>query len=158
MYLDRLKEDVGQTWRWLAEGWRHLSERAAHALTYFTPDATAESSDADTRFGVLAVDVSERDRDFLIELEAPGLERDEIDVSIEGTRVLVTGTKRIEHERREGKLRITERAFGSFQRVLPLPAEVTAEGAEASYKRGVLKLRVPKRLAAQNRRVEVLAG
>ena len=160
MDLERIKDDVGQTWRWLAEGWRHLSERAAHALTYFTPETAAEAQapDSTARFGVLAVDVSERDDAFLIELEAPGLDRDEIDVSIEGSRVVVTGTKRIERERREGKLRITERAFGSFQRTLPLPTEVTADGAEAAYKRGVLKLKVPKRRAPQSRRVEVLGG
>ena len=157
MDTDRLKEDFGNTWKRLAEGWRHLSGKAAHALTYFSPTRADEVVE-DARWGILAADVTERDDAFLVELEAPGLDKDEIDVSVENQRLIVTGTKRYESERREGAMRVTERAFGSFQRVIPLPEKVTAEGAEATYKRGVLSLKVPKLAAPASRKITVTTG
>jgi HSP20 family protein len=155
MDTDRIKEDFGNTWKRLAEGWRHLSGKAAHALTYFNPTRSDETVE-DARWGILAVDVTERSDGFVVELEAPGLEKDEIDVSVEDQQLIVTGTKRYENDRREGDMRITERAFGSFQRLIPLPEEVTAEGAEANYKRGVLTLKVPKLMAPAARKIRVV--
>lgn len=154
MDTDRNREDGGSAWKWLAEGWRHLSARAANALTYFRP-GRGEAALADARWGLLAVDVTERDGDFRVELEAPGLAKEEIDVTIDEQRVIVTGTKRVEKERTEGSLHITERAFGSFQRVIPLPARVSAEGAEASYRRGVLTLTVPKASPPGARKISI---
>lgn len=157
MDTDRLKEDFGNTWKRLAEGWRQLSGKAAHALTYFNPTRSDESVE-DARWGILAVDVTERADDFLIELEAPGLAKEEIDISVEDRRLIVTGTKRYESDRKEGAMRITERAFGSFQRVIPLPEKVTADGAEANYKRGVLTLTVPKMTAPSARKIQVTSA
>ncbi|TNF82736.1 MAG: Hsp20/alpha crystallin family protein [Gammaproteobacteria bacterium] len=157
MDTDRIKEDFGNTWKRLAEGWRHLSGKAAHALTYFAPTRSDEAVE-DARWGILAADVTERDDAFLVELEAPGLEKEEIDVSVEDQRLIITGTKRYESDRKEGAMRITERAFGSFQRVIPLPEKVTADGAEATYKRGVLSLKVPKVTAPSVRKISVSSG
>jgi HSP20 family protein len=157
MDTDRIKEDFGNTWKRLAEGWRHLSGKAAQALTYFNPTRSDETVE-DARWGILAADVTERDDAFVVELEAPGLEKEEIDVSVEDQRLIVTGTKRYENDRKEGAMRISERAFGSFQRVIPLPEKVTAEGAEATYKRGVLSLRVPKLTAPSARKISVTSG
>ena len=157
MDTDRIKEDFGNTWKRLAEGWRHLSGKAAHALTYFSPTRSDEAVE-DARWGILAADVTERDDAFLVELEAPGLEKEEIDVSVEDQRLIITGTKRYESDRKEGAMRITERAFGSFQRVIPLPEKVTADGAEATYKRGVLSLKVPKVTAPTARKISVSSG
>jgi len=157
MDTDRIKEDFGNTWKWLAEGWRHISARAANALTYFTP-SKAEDTATDLRWGLLAVDVSDHDEYVVVELEVPGLDREDIDVTVEGNRLVITGTKRYESERKEGAMRITERAFGSFQRVIPLADEVTAEGAEATYKRGVLTLKVPKTTPPSARKISVVSG
>lgn len=157
MDTDRIKEDFGNTWKWLAEGWRHISHKAANALTYFSPTRGDEPVE-DTRWGLMAVDVAEQDDRFVIELEAPGLAKDEIDVTVEDQRLVVTGTKRYESQRKDGSMRITERAFGAFQRVIPLPEQVTAEGAEAAYRNGVLTLNVSKLKAPQARKITVRAG
>ncbi len=87
-----------------------------------------------------------------------GLEKDEIDVAVDDRQVTITGQKRLESERREGSLVVRERAFGRFQRVIPMPAAVTAEGAEASYRRGVLKISVPKAVSAGGRSITVQKG
>ena len=157
MDRDRIKDDFGQTWKWLAEGWRHVSAKAANALTYFTPAKPDEQS-ADLRWGLLAADVTEHDDRVVVELEVPGLSREDIDVTVEDRRVVVTGTKHFETSRSEGAMRITERAFGSFQRVLPMPERVTAEGARASYRSGVLTLEVPKAQPPGARKISVVSG
>ena len=157
MDTDRIKEDFGNTWKRLAEGWRQLSARASHALTYFSPTRADEPAE-NARWGILAADVEERDDSFVVELEAPGLAKEEIDVTVEDQRLIVTGTKRYESDRKEGSMRITERAFGSFQRVIPLPAKVTAENAEATYKLGVLTLKLPKALPPSARKISVTSG
>ena len=156
MDMDRLKEDFGNTWKWLAEGWRNVSSRAANALTYFSP-AKAED-DSGLRWGLMAADVRDADDHIVVELEAPGLDKDDIDVTVDGHRLIITGTKRYESERKEGSMRISERAFGSFQRVIPLPEEATAAGAEARYKRGVLTLKVPKATPPKARKISITSG
>jgi len=157
MDADRIKEDFGNTWKWLAEGWRHISAKAANALTYFSPSKSAPDS-GDMRWGILAVDVSEHDDRVVVELEAPGMNREDMDVTVEDNRLIVTGTKRYAAEREEGSMRITERAFGSFQRVIPLPEKVSAEGAQARYKGGVLRLNLPKIKPLGARKISVTAG
>lgn len=156
MNTHRIKDDFGSTWKWLAEGWRHISTKAANALTYFSPTRADESVD-DTRWGLMAVDVAEQPDSFVVELEAPGLAKEEIDVSVEDQRLIITGTKRYENERREGDMQITERAFGRFQRLVPFSEKVTADGAEATYRQGVLTLKVPKLRVPQARKIPVNA-
>lgn len=156
MDLDRFRQDVGQTWKWLAEGWRHISEKAGNALTYFTP--VKDSEDRGIRWGLMAVDVSEHDDRVIVELEAPGLEKDDIDIDVEGRRLVVTGRKSFEQERREGSMLISERAFGQFQRVVPLPDEVAVDKAEARYKNGVLTVTLPKKSPPAARRIDVTSG
>lgn len=158
MDLNQIKADVGQTWKWLADGWRTLSDKAVNALTYFTPGRNELAEPDGIRWGLLAADVSESGEHVIIELEAPGLEKDEIDVAVDDRQVTITGQKRLESERREGSLVVRERAFGRFQRVIPMPAAVTAEGAEASYRRGVLKISVPKAGSAGGRSITVQKG
>jgi HSP20 family protein len=153
MDTNRIKEDFGSTWRWLAEGWRNMSAKAANALTYFSPGKSGD--DESMRWGLLAVDVTEHKDHLMVELEAPGLDKEDIDVTVEDQRLIVTGTKRYESERTEGNRRITERAFGSFQRVIPLPDGVTAENAEAKYRRGVLTLKLPIRQPPGARKISV---
>lgn len=157
MDTDRLKEDFGNTWKWLAEGWRHISAKAANALTYFSPSKNDDASGV-MRWGLMALDVREEENHFVVELEAPGLDKEDFDVTVEDHRLVVTGTKRYEKERREGAMRITERAFGSFQRVIPMSERVTAEGAEASYQRGVLSLKIPKAVPPSAKKISVLAS
>jgi len=156
MDLDRFRQDVGQTWKWLAEGWRYISEKAGNALTYFTPGK--ESEEPGIRWGLMAVDVSEHEDRVIVELEAPGLDKDDIDIDVEGRRLVVTGRKSYERERKEGAMLISERAFGHFQRVVPLPDQVAVEKAEARYSKGVLTVTLPKKSPPAARRIEVKTG
>lgn len=156
MDLDRLKQDVGHTWKWLAEGWRHISDKATNALTYFTPGH--EDAESGMRWGLLAVDVSEAPDVIRVALEAPGLDKDDIDIDVQGRQLIITGRKSYESERKEGSMVISERAFGHFQRSVPLPDQVTAENAKASYRKGVLSIELPRLAPPSSRKIAVTAG
>lgn len=153
MDMERIREDLGQTWRWLADGWRSLSRKAANALTYFSPDKP--ETGAPGQWGLMAVDVSDRTDRMILELEAPGLDRDEIEVTVEVDRVIVTGTRSYSADRTEGAMHISERAFGRFQRVIPLPEKGATDGASAVYKRGVLTIEVPKAAPPQRHKIRI---
>lgn len=98
------------------------------------------------------------DRDsYLVRLEAPGVEPDQFGVEANGRTLTISGnraSKAVEgmsfHRR--------ERECGSFSRSLQLPEDVDTSGAEASYKHGVLTVRVPKRAEARPRQITVRAA
>jgi HSP20 family protein len=90
------------------------------------------------------VDVNETDGEYTIDAELPGMTEDEIDVSVTDEGVLLQGEKKHEEKKTEGGRTYTERSSGSFQRLIPLPAAVDPEKADATFKNGVLTLSLPK--------------
>jgi len=150
--------ELHQTWKWLAEGWRNISDRAAYALTHFSPSHNEADSAVGIGWGLMAADVSEHGDYVRVELEAPGLDKEDIDVSVDDDRIVISGQKKYESERREGAMVVTERAFGRFQRAIALPLGVASEGAEASYRRGVLSIKLPKVKEPGRRSIEITRG
>ena len=102
-----------------------------------------------------AFDVSETDDEYRVSMELPGLAKDDIEVSIENGRLTISGEKKEEQkEEKENFLRV-ERSYGSFTRSVPLPGTVNEEGIEASFKDGVLSVRLPKTEEARGKKVEI---
>jgi HSP20 family protein len=77
--------------------------------------------------------------------ELPGMEKKDLELSVEDGFLLLRGEKRVDAKQEEKGCYRLERAFGSFQRVLPLPDGVDLEHAEARFDQGVLTLRLPKK-------------
>jgi len=100
-----------------------------------------------------AADVYETDKTYLVALDLPGINRDGLDVSIDEKRLTIRGERKSTAE--ETSQRRAERVFGRFVRSFTLPASVDREAITAEYKNGVLRLRLPKRLEQQPRRVEI---
>lgn len=161
--LREVREGVSRAWDSLAAGWRELRQRAAHALTHFQPlekrgtfETRAErQARYGSRWGLLAADVCDDDRQVEVTLEAPGLEPDDFRIEVFGDRLYVRGEKRLERESKHGRFQVMERAYGRFERVIPLPAAVDDSQASASYRRGVLRIVLPKLHAGSTRRVKV---
>jgi HSP20 family protein len=103
----------------------------------------------------LALDVYETDADYTIVAALPGLNADDIHISVhEG--VLTIGAEVAEHEVDENtRVLLQERAFGKFSRSVNLPQPVANDGVEASYENGVLTLVLPKTPEAQPRQIPV---
>jgi HSP20 family protein len=95
-------------------------------------------------WGVLAAEVSDDGDKVVVRLEAPGMAKDDFDLQVMDGYLIVRGEKRLEREETKGRYHVTECAYGHFERAIPLPDEVDTAKASASYKRGVLRVELPK--------------
>jgi HSP20 family protein len=99
-------------------------------------------------------DISETEDSYVVEVDVPGVKKDEIDVQLSERELIVTGQiEEHENQRRHRKTRRT----GRFELRTLLPGEVDAERVEARLSDGVLTLTVPKAAAAKPRHIEVTA-
>jgi len=92
------------------------------------------------------VDVYETETNYAIDLEAPGMKKDDLKIRLEDNYMTISGEKRFEKEERDKnhRYRRMERAYGSFQRSFELPEGINQSQIEAKYVDGVLKVTVPK--------------
>ncbi len=153
MKLGNLKE-IGHLWDSMTEGWRHLWESARGALTRFRPgektnlpkpeEVEDESFLPALGWGMLGGEVFEDDERIVVRLEIPGMDKSDLDIQVQDDALIVSGEKRFEREATEGRWHTLQCAYGSFRRVVPLPAAVKSEQARASYRNGVLRIELPK--------------
>jgi HSP20 family protein len=102
-----------------------------------------------------AADVYETEDEFVVELEVPGYEEDELTLEIVDRKLKVTGERSESTEKEEKSFRLQERLERGFSRTFELPAEADLESVRASFGRGVLEVRAPKVLASQPRKIEI---
>ncbi len=101
-----------------------------------------------------AVNLYESADGYVLTAEVPGCAREDLDVSVEGSRVTLSGKRSVDVP--EGaSVHRRERAQGSFKRTVELPAPLDATKTEAVYRHGVLRVRVPKAESHQPRRIQV---
>ena len=98
-------------------------------------------------------DVEEDPEGYTVEIELPGLRRDDIDIEIAGSRVTVTGERK--EKERVGILRRRERTVGRFTYDVSLPGDIDEDRVEAQLNDGVLIVRVAKPESDRPRRIEV---
>jgi HSP20 family protein len=105
------------------------------------------------------IDVRETAKEIRVTAELPGMEEKDLEVSLLDRALTIKGEKSEEHEEEKGDVHRSERQYGMFQRTIPLPSEVDAEKVNARFKKGVLKITLPKTKEAQsNRRVIQIEG
>ena len=90
------------------------------------------------------VNMTEDEKSILVSAELPGLEEKDIEISLSKDSLTIKGEKKEETEQKDKEAYYLERSFGSFTRVLPIPKDVNTEKAEASFKKGVLTISLPK--------------
>ena len=96
------------------------------------------------------VDVGEDEKRYEISAELPGMDEEDIDVTIDHGVLMLKGEKKQESDREEKDFHVTERSYGSFQRSFRLPEDVEADKVSASFKKGVLKVALPKSKKARS--------
>lgn len=152
-------ETLGRAWENLAEGWRELLSRCGNALTPFSRSKESGTDEdlpvAYPRWGLLAGEVIERDQEIVVRIELPGLDKEDCTVQVEGNTLVVSGEKRFDRDTVGAHYHIMERAYGRFERSIPLPRNVDVEGAQASFKNGVLTVRLPKTGSALSKRIAI---
>ena len=102
-----------------------------------------------------SVDIYENKEQIVLEAELPGMKREDFDLSVENNVITLRGQRQFEKKDESDNYHRVERAYGSFTRSFTLPNTVTAEGANAEYKNGVLRITLPKREETKARRIEV---
>jgi len=91
------------------------------------------------------VDIKETKKEVLVSAELPGLEAKDLDISITDDLLILRGEKRQENKRAEENYYHMECTYGSFNRSIPLPAEVESENVKAEFKNGILKITLTKK-------------
>ncbi len=102
-----------------------------------------------------AFDVRETEDAYLIEADLPGFDEDDVDVSVSGNRLTVSGKRENKSESKRESYYYSERSYGSFSRSFVLPDGTDSERIEADMKNGVLTLQVPKAAATQPRKIQL---
>ncbi|WP_444677132.1 Hsp20/alpha crystallin family protein [Halomonas sp. E19] len=115
----------------------------------------------ESRFGEMPallkprLDIAERDDAYVISIEVPGVDEKDIKLTLDDHRLVIEGEKRQESSSQEDRFQRIERSYGSFRRVLDLPADAQVEEILASFNQGVLTVRVPRSADAKPTRREI---
>ena len=102
-----------------------------------------------------SVDIYENKDHIVLEAELPGMKREDFELSVENNVITLRGERQFEKNEDSDNYHRVERSYGSFTRSFTLPQTVSAEGATAEYKNGVLRVTLPKREEAKARRIEI---
>jgi HSP20 family protein len=102
-----------------------------------------------------AVEVYETDQEVVVRAELPGVDPKDVNVTVQDNTVTIEAEAREEQEERGRTYLRRELRYGRFVRSLALPAEVRSDAAKASYRNGVLEVRVPKSERAKPKQVKV---
>jgi HSP20 family protein len=146
-------------------GWmRQMQDQLDRAFTGLWGGSSGSPWTREAVFGpsdwAPAIDVFQRGNELVIRADVPGLSKDDITVDIADDRLTIRGERRYDHEEeRDGVFR-SERSYGSFCRVVPLPEGAIADSAKATFNNGVLEIAVqaPSFDVRRGRRVEIKEG
>jgi len=101
------------------------------------------------------VDVYEDEHNLVLKLEVPGVEENDLNVSVENSTLTIQGERKFEKEEKEENFHRIERRYGSFLRTFKLPNTVDSEKVDASYEKGILKITLAKKAEAKPRQIKV---
>ena len=101
--------------------------------------------------------MTETEKEIVITAEMPGLERKDVEISVEDDVLTIRGEKKVESEQddKSKNYHLTERSYGVFYRVLQLPPGVDPSKIQATMSNGVLKITIPKPARSEAKKIEV---
>ncbi len=111
-----------------------------------------------TRVFAPAVDMYEKKDEIVIKAELPGMNRDDISIELTEDAITLSGEITREEEAKEADYYCAERTYGKFSRTIDLLVKVNIEKAEATYKDGILEIRLPKAEEAKRREIKLKVG
>ncbi|HLF20321.1 MAG TPA: Hsp20/alpha crystallin family protein [Bacteroidota bacterium] len=116
-----------------------IQDDGSLAVSYWTP----------------AVDIAELDNQFVVKVELPGINKDDVKITLESNILTIRGEKKEETDVKEENYHRVERTYGSFQRSFKLPTTVKGDNIDAMYKDGILTVTLPKAEEAKPKQIEV---
>lgn len=152
--FDTLRREIDQIFDRMREpGWRLPFNRPSFMFDLSSP--------RETSLGLApAIDVVEKDKEYEITAELPGLDEKNIEVKLSNGTLMIKGEKKQEKEEREKDYYVSERRYGSFSRCIQVPAGVDAGKIEANFSKGILTVKLPKTAEAMKseKMIEVKAA
>jgi len=117
-----------------------------------------DNSDATSAFTsawIPAVDIAEREKDFVVKMELPGVKKEDVRVTMQEGILTIKGEKKQEKESKGSDYHRVERSYGSFQRSFTLPTALRPGDIDASFADGVLNITLPKAEEATPKQIDV---
>ena len=105
--------------------------------------------------GELALDVAETEEEYVVKVSLPGINPDDLDITLSGKTLTLKGEFKGEEEKEGVHYHLRERRYGSFSRSLTLPTHVQSDAIQARYEAGVLSLHLPKTEEVKPKRITV---
>ncbi|AEG60759.1 Hsp20/alpha crystallin family protein [Desulforamulus ruminis] len=138
------------------EPFRHLDNIRREFDRFLTSEIPAIRTSLAQNFGNPNIDIYETENDVLVTCDLPGLEKkDDVNIHIDNNLLTISGSVNRVNEMKEHHLHRQERFSGHFQRSISLPSRVSAENVKATYKNGVLEIRMPKLQSDTRKRIDV---
>lgn len=102
-----------------------------------------------------SVDVKETEKAMIVTAELPGMDKKDVDISIDQNTLMIRGNKQQGKEEKHNGYAYQERAYGAFHRTIPFPCDVQSETAKASFKNGLLKVEIQKKPGARQSKKKI---
>ncbi len=128
-----------------------MSKRFSDIMDEFFNDAVNARRDS----FVPSIDVSETDNQFLITAELPGMKKEDINISLENSRLSISGERSFENEEKGKTFHRVETQYGSFNRSFQLPDNISEESISATYEDGLLNISIDKSEEKVKKQIEI---
>lgn len=142
------RSDSGETGMSLRSGMERFFEQ-------FLEPFTGSGFGSMSAMHVPPMEIYEANNEMIVTAELPGMKPDDINVTVTGNQLVVSGEKRDDNEERRGNSYRSERRYGMFRRVLELPYEINPNDINVEFDNGLLKLRIPQSAAQQPHRIPI---
>lgn len=130
------------------EGWRRDLDRLFNDFPAFVK--------GDQQFGAHRIDIHETEHEVVTTCDLPGLEKKEdVHIDVDGNMLTISGTVNRTHEVKYEQMHRQERFYGRFHRSVTLPAAVNEEAIKASYRNGVLEIRMTKLQPPPKKKIDI---
>lgn len=126
-----------------------------HMFNRFFRGDEVEGSELSTTNWVPAVDLAEKDDEYVAKVELPGVNKNDVKITLQDNILTIRGEKKDEKETKNSSFHRIERSYGAFQRSFALPTSVKNENVDAQYKDGILTISLPKAEEAKRKQIEV---
>ena len=129
--------------------------RMREDMDRFLDSFLTNSGRADQPLYVPPVELEETAEEFVARLDLPGISQKDVKVQMMGDSLTIRGERRVENQDKKGNVIRSERVYGTFERTFTLATPVHADKVRATYKDGVLEIRIPKAEEARVREIQV---
>ena len=116
---------------------------------------TAEEENITATEWAPLVDISEDDKEYLIKVELPEVQKDDVKVTVESVTLTISGERKAEKEEKGRKFHRVERFYGRFDRSFSIPDDAESDNVKAEFKDGVLRVHLAKSEKARPKQIEV---